>query len=478
MPDIRPPVEPNAEPARETETTPAPVEQPRTFAEPAPAPAPTRRALRTPHGPVGHIALAAEPLPDLDDPAFGRLFERFGDARVVLLGEASHGTSEFYRARAAITRWLVENHGYNVIALEADWPDARVLDARVRGQPRLGDLAAFARFPTWMWRNAEFDAFLGWLTQHNAGRSPRAQVGIYGLDLYNLAGSMRAVVDYLDKADPEAAQVARERYGCLNPWAQDPQAYGRMAVSGRYAGCEGAVTSMLVDMLGRQMREPQRGDEALLDAAQSARLVRDAEAYYRAMYYGGAAAWNLRDTHMFDTLKAVLDARGDEAKAVVWAHNSHVGDARATEMGQVRDEINLGQLCRQEWDDTRLIGFGTHTGTVACASDWDAPMEVKPVRPSLPESQERQSHNAGVDRFLLDLRPSVNSALRRGLADARLERFIGVVYRPETERWSHYAECRLPEQFDGWVWFDETKAVTPLPGPERPGEDDTWPFGL
>lgn len=433
-----------------------------------------------PRGPSGQIAAAAEPLPAFDDPAFGRMFDRFGDARVVLLGEATHGTSEFYRARAAITRWLVEKRGFDIVALEADWPDARVLDARVRGRaPVAGN--AFARFPTWMWKNCEFDAFLGWLAQHNRTRSRGDQAGVYGLDLYNLAGSMRAVVDYLDRADPEAANVARERYGCLNPWVQEPQTYGRMAVSGRYASCEGAVTSMLSDMLARQLRERPHGDgeDGLLDAVQSARLVRDAEAYYRAMYYGGAEAWNLRDRHMFETLKALMDARGGHARAVVWAHNAHVGDARATEMGMVRDEINLGQLCREQWaDEARLIGFGTHAGKVACASDWDAPMEVKTIRPSLAESQERQSHNAGLDRFLLDLRPGPNG-VRRVLSDPRLERFIGVIYRPETERWSHYAECRLAEQFDAWVWFDETTPVTPLPGAAAaPGEDDTWPFGL
>ena len=481
MPEVRPPGEPidEAAPDSGAERPQAPTEQPRAFAEPPrEGPRSTRHTLR--QGPAGYIALAAEPLPELDDPAFGRLFDRFGDAKVVLLGEASHGTSEFYRARAAITRWLVENRGYNIIALEADWPDARVLDARVRGRRRPDAAQAFARFPAWMWRNAEFDAFLGWLTEHNRDRAPGAQAAIYGLDLYNLAGSMRAVVDYLDKVDPDAAKVARERYGCLTPWAQEPAAYGRMAVSGRYAACEGAVTGMLTDLLSRQLAETAGSDEALLDATESARVVRDAEAYYRAMYYGGAEAWNLRDTHMFETLKALLDAKGRDAKAIVWAHNAHVGDARATEMGVVHDELNLGQLCRQAWaDEAWLIGFGTNSGTVACASDWDGPMQVKTVRPSLPESQERQSHNAGIGRFLLDLRPQVHSATRRALADPRLERFIGVVYRPETERWSHYAECRLPEQFDAWVWFNETRAVTPLPAAATAaGEDDTWPFGL
>jgi len=422
-------------------------------------------------GTGAQIAAAAERLPDVDDPAFGPMFDRFGDARVVLLGESTHGTSEFYRTRAAITRWLVEKRGFNIVALEADWPDARVLDARVRGG-KAASGEAFARFPAWMWKNREFDAFLAWLASHNAARSRSDRTGVYGLDLYNLAGSMRAVIDYLDRVDPTAAGLARERYGCLTPWAQAPQTYGRMAVSGRYAGCEGAVTSMLADMLARQERERPRGDgdDALMDAAQSARLVKAAEAYYRAMYYGGAEAWNRRDTHMFETLKALMEARGRHARAVVWAHNSHVGDARATEMGPVRDELNLGQLCRQHWgEQARLIGMGAHTGSVACASDWDGPMEVKAVRPSIPDSLERQSYDAGLGRFLLDLRPGVNSTARRALTEPRLQRFIGVIYRPDSERWSHYVECRLSEQYDAWVWFDETTAVTPL-------GDEAWPF--
>jgi erythromycin esterase-like protein len=431
------------------------------------------------------LAARAEPLPAIDDPAFGALFDRFADARVVLLGEASHGTSEFYRARAAITRRLIEQHGFNIVALEADWPDARVLDARVRHRARSAGAAdAFRRFPTWMWRNREFDQFLEWLADHNRFRAHHRQAGIYGLDLYNLAGSMRTVIDYLDREDPDAAKVARERYGCLTPWAEQPAAYGHLTLSGRYAGCEGAVNAMLREMLERGLGDAG-GDpeEALLDATQSARLVADAEAYYRAMYYGGAESWNLRDTHMFETLQAILEAKGPEAKAVVWAHNSHIGDARATEMGAVREELNIGQLCREAYGDAaRLIGFGTHSGTVACASDWDEPMEVKQVRPGLPDSVERLSHGAGLGRFLVDLRPGAHEDVREALAEPRLERFIGVIYRPETERWSHYAEARLTDQFDAWVWFDETRAVTPLavaaPPRDEDGSEDTWPFGI
>jgi erythromycin esterase-like protein len=251
-----------------------------------------------------------------------------------------------------------------------------------------------------------------------------------------------------------------------------------MAVSGRYAACEGAVTALLQDMLNRSLRGEISSDgEALLDAAQNARLVRDAEAFYRAMYFGGAESWNLRDTRMFETLQALLEAK-PEAKAVVWAHNSHVGDARATEMGAVREELNLGQLCREAWGEgARLIGFGAHEGGVACASEWDGPMEVKEIRPSMAESQERLSHDTGIERFLIDLRTTVHPALRRALSEPRLERFIGVVYRPETERWSHYAECRLTEQFDAWVWFDRTTPVTPLSAPAGAAADEASPFG-
>jgi erythromycin esterase-like protein len=428
------------------------------------------------------ITRAAEPLPEVDDIEFARAFDRFGDARVVLLGEASHGTSEFYRARAAVTRWLIEQRGFTVVALEADWPDARALDAFVRGRkPPLGADQALRRFPTWMWRNREFDALLSWLKAHNARRGERPKAGIYGLDLYSLSASMRAVIDYLDRVDPSAADVARRRYSCLTPWADEPAAYGRLALTSGYARCEKPVTAMLSDLLARQAKD--MADERLIDAAQNARLVRDAEAYYRAMYYGGAESWNLRDTHMFETLDALLAAKGSDAKAVVWAHNAHIGDARATEMGVIRDELNLGQLCRQAWGrEAALIGFGTHGGTVACASDWDAPMEVKAINPGLGDSWEALSHAARTSRFLLDLRAGRHEDLRRHLSENRLERFIGVVYRPETERWSHYVDCKLAQQFDAWVWFDETTAVTPLPGAGKPqpsaGADETWPFGL
>jgi erythromycin esterase-like protein len=431
------------------------------------------------------IAKAAEPLPDIDDPAFEAMFDRFGDARVVLLGEASHGTSEFYRARAAISRRLIERHGFNIVAVEADWPDAATIDRYVRQRPwREGELKAFERFPTWMWRNREFDRFIRWLHDHNASRAYERTVGFYGLDLYNLSGSMRAVIDFLECEDPELARLAHRRYGCLEPWAEEPQLYGRNALLEGYARCEVGAVQMLKDLLQKQIDCFAPECDEWLDAAANARLVKDAEAYYRVMYHGSAESWNLRDTHMFDTLSMILDAKGPKSKAIVWAHNSHIGNAAFTDMGMRREELNIGQLAKDKWDaKARLIGFGTHTGTVAAADDWDEPMKIKQVRPSLPESYERACHDAARDRFLLDMREGeIGRGIREALMEPRLERFIGVIYRPETERWSHYSEAILPRQFDAYVWFDETNAVTPLPGEQRPGgrahEDETYPFGL
>ena len=431
------------------------------------------------------IADAAEPLPDIDDPAFGAMFDRFGNARVVCLGEASHGTSEFYRARAAISRRLIERHGFNIVAVEGDWPDCATVDRYVRGRPaRDLEFTAFERFPTWMWRNREFDAFIRWLRSQNASRAYEQTCGFYGLDLYNLGGSMRAVIEFLDEEDPELAALAHRRYGCLDPWAEDPALYGRHSLVEGYARCEVGVIQMLKDLLQKQVDCFGPECDEWLDAAANARLVKDAEAYYRVMYHGSAESWNLRDSHMFDTLGMILDAKGPHSKAIVWAHNSHIGNAAFTDMGQHRNELNIGQLVKEKWEArARLIGFGTHTGTVAAADNWDSPMKVKRVRPSLVESHERMAHDSGVGRFLLDLREGeVGGDLREALLEPRLERFIGVIYRPETERWSHYSDAILVKQFDGYVWFDETEAVTPLPGERRAGEhvetEDTYPFGL
>ncbi|MBP1884542.1 protein-L-isoaspartate(D-aspartate) O-methyltransferase [Sinorhizobium mexicanum] len=425
------------------------------------------------------VADVAEPLPALDDAAFGRLFDRFGERRVVLLGESSHGTSEFYRARAAITRRLIEEHGFTIVAVEADWPDAAAVDRYVRHRPyRRGMDAPFQRFPTWMWRNREVMAFVDWMREYNGGPAGQDQAGFYGLDIYNMRESIAAVLDYLDKTDPAAAAVARERYGCLTPWQNEPSTYGRAVLTASYNKCEEAVVRQCRELLERRLQATDSDGEQLFDAAQNARLIASAERYYRTMYYAGAESWNLRDKHMFETLEHLLESRGSGSKAVVWAHNSHIGDARHTEMGAAREELNIGQLCRERFgEQAALIGLGTHGGKVAAASDWDGEIEMKEIRPSLPGSYERVFHDSRVDRFLLDF--SRDDALRRRLDEPKLERFIGVIYRPETERMSHYAHASLPHQFDAFVWFDLTTPVTPLmPEHLSAGVPETFPFGL
>jgi protein-L-isoaspartate(D-aspartate) O-methyltransferase len=382
--------------------------------------------------------------------------------------------------RARITRELILRRGFTVVAVEADWPDAGRVDHYVRhfaGPP--APWKAFTRFPIWMWRNREVERFVGWLREYNgAVEAPERRVGFHGLDLYSLYTSIDAVLRYLDAVDPEAARVARTRYGGLTPWQGDPAAYGRAVVSGGFRGCEDAVIAMLRDLLDKRLAYQHRDGELFLDALQNARVVANAERYYRAMYYGSRESWNLRDQHMFETLQVVLAFRGPETKAVVWEHNSHVGNAAATEMG-VRGELNVGELARAEFGDAAfLVGFGTDRGTVAAATDWDGPMEVKRVRPAHAESYERLCHDAAIAAFLMALRHPRRPDLRDELTPPRLERAIGVIYRPETELQSHYFQAVLPAQFDEYVWFDETRAVTPLGGAETHGTPETYPFGL
>lgn len=444
------------------------------------------------------FADAAIPLPDIDASDFADWIDRFGDCRVVLLGESSHGTSEFYRARARATQRLIERHGFTIVAVEADWPDAAAIDRYVRQrQPTSGSqatgsppsrsaeaFAPFSRFPTWMWRNQEVAAFVQWLHTCNAQRPAREHAGFFGLDLYSMKTSMASVLAYLDSVDPAAAAEARQRYACLDPWRQQPSVYGRAVLSGAYSACEDAVIAQLQSLLAQRIDYGEHGFEDYFDAAQNARLVAAAEQYYRLMYYGSAASWNLRDTHMFDVLTRLLDAHGPQARAVVWAHNSHIGNAAATAMGTDRQELNIGQLCRERFGTrAALIGQDTYTGTVAAASDWDGPMEIKRVLPARTDSYAFIAYEAGVPRAFVDLRANVASAsaaLRAALMTPKQERFIGVIYRPDTELVSHYARAILPEQFDGWVWFEETSAVTPLPSVQTRGTGvpETWPFGL
>jgi len=425
------------------------------------------------------IAEAAEPFGDLDELA--SLAERFADRRVVLLGEATHGTAEFYDARARITELLVKKHGFNIVAVEADWPDARMYDAHVRelARPQLPRVP-FSRFPAWMWRNGQVAAFLARLKAINETiADPDRHAGFYGLDVYSLATSIEAVLSYLDRVDPEAARIARHRYGCLAPFRAEPAQYGRMALSRGFAVCEKPVTEALVDLLKNRLGYLASDGESFFNAEQNARIVTAAEQYYRIMYYGDAQSWNLRDQHMFDTLERVLAHRGPDSKAVVWAHNSHIGDAAFTEMGQVRGEHNIGQLARARFgEDCALIGFGTDRGTVAAASNWDEPMEIKRVRPARSDSYEGRSRDAGLAAFFLETGPGQQDAVREPLAEPLLERAIGVLYRPETELLSHYFQAELSRQFDAWIWFTETKAVAARPQAHPHGPDDTYPFGL
>lgn len=407
------------------------------------------------------------------------LIRRIGDARVVLIGEASHGTSEFYRMRANITRRLIEEKGFNIVAAEADWPDAARIDNYVRHRDvKASDWQAFARFPTWMWRNEEVREFVDWLHEFNSARVYDFRCGFFGLDLYSLYISARATIEYLDNVDPDLAMLARHRYGCLSPWEADPAAYGHAAIIGAYRDCERDVTSMLADLHAKRQDFMQHDGERFLDAAQNANIVANAERYYRIMYHGSRASWNLRDTHMFETLLNVMTFSGDQSKAVVWAHNSHIGDAAATEMSR-RGEHNIGQLCRKAYGSKSYrIGFGTDHGTVAAASDWDGPLETKNVTPSHLQSYEHQFHLTGEPGLILPLRAGHELDVTTELSKPRLERAIGVIYRPETELASHYFEAELPRQFDEYVWIDETHAISPLQTGEIEGVPDTYPFGV
>ena len=416
--------------------------------------------------------------PILDADAFGAVFDRFADAKVVLLGEASHGTSEFYRARAAITRRLIERHGFTIVAVEADWPDAARIDAYVRHHaPFPGKERAFARFPTWMWRNVEVRDFVQWLRAENEHRPPERRAEFRGLDVYSLNASINAVLRYLDKVDPEAANEARGRYGCLSPWQSDPARYGRAVATGHKRPCDEALLDQLQDLLGHRLDYVDGSAEAYFDAVQNARIARAAEHYYRIMYEGSTASWNLRDRHMFDTLQHVLDRRGKGAKAVVWAHNSHIGNAAATAMGW-QGEFNIGELARTAWrDDAVLIGFCTDRGTVAAASDWDEPMEVKQVRPSRPDSHERVFLETGI-RLLAHRHPRRRPRAAGGPLGAAARTRHRRRLSPGDGALQPLFRGVLAEQFDAFVWFEETSAVTPLPAGHAEGVPETYPFGV
>ena len=425
------------------------------------------------------IADACEPFHSLESADLGPLLERIGESRLVLIGEASHGTSEFYKMRSRITSELITKKDFKLIAIEGDWPDAARIDHYVRhfDYPP-SEWTAFARFPTWMWRNSEVREFIDWLRIHNAGTALDERVAFHGLDLYSLYSSIRSILKYLDEVDPATASLARQRYGCLTPWQADPATYGRAALTGSYRSCENEVVHMLIELSGKHRDYAEHDGERFLDAVQNARLVASAERYYRVMYYGSRESWNLRDTYMFETLKLLQGFHKPNNKAIVWAHNSHVGNAAATEMS-MRGEINIGQLCREEFGDSVYsIGFGTDNGTVAAASDWDGPMGFKKVQPSQRGSYEKLFHDVGLPGFFLGLRDIESQSLKDALSKPRIQRAIGVIYRPETELASHYFQTVLPQQFDEYVWIDSTESVQPFETAELEGLPDTYPFGL
>jgi erythromycin esterase-like protein len=449
-------------------------------------------------GPVTEaLRAAARPLAG-DASDHDALLDLVGDRRLVLLGEGSHGTHDFYRLRAEITRRLVEEKGFDAVAIEGDWPDTDRVHRWARG--RDGDagaadaLGGFRRFPQWMWRNEVFAGLVEFLRAHNAGPGRARPAGVHGLDLYSLHASIDEVLRYLDEVDPEAARRARARYGCFEEFGDDPQEYGYAAVAGE--SCEEAVVQQLVELRRRAPElvardaadDPADAADDFFSAEMNARLVLDAERYYRAMFRGRNASWNLRDTHMADTLDALvahLRRNGRAGKVVVWAHNSHLGDARATELG-ASGELNLGQLARERHgDDAVLVGFTTHAGTVTAAHDWGDAAQRMRVNPSLEGSVERALHDTGAARCVVPLRGSPAADAARAALDAPLlERAIGVIYRPRTERMSHYFMARVGRQFDCLYHVDRSSAVVPLddPAPWRDPHPDeapeAYPTGL
>jgi erythromycin esterase-like protein len=435
------------------------------------------------------IREAAHPLVGLASD-YNALLDCIGEAHFVLLGEASHGTHEFYQARARITQRLIEEKGFNAIAVEADWPDAYRVNRYVQGDETDSDatqaLSGFKRFPAWMWRNADVLDFVGWLRSHNDSKDPTSRVGFYGLDLYSLHASIECVLRYLDDIDATAAQRARKRYACFENFGHDPQAYGYAAGLGLTTSCENQAVMQLMELQSNSLRYSRMDGfvaiERFFDAEQNARVVKDAEEYYRSMFHGSVRSWNLRDEHMAETFDALVTHLGRQhspAKVVVWAHNSHVGDARATQMGR-QGEFNIGQLIRESRGlDCRSIGFTTFAGTVTAASDWDGPAERKRVRPARPDSYEGLLHQTGLEAFSLILK--AGSPLARGLEESMLERAIGVVYRPDTELASHYFQATLSRQFDAIVHFDQTRAVEPLESAVEKMMDEpaeTFPSGI
>jgi erythromycin esterase-like protein len=394
-----------------------------------------------------------------------------GDADLVLLGEATHGTHDFYSVRAEITKRLIAERGFGLVAVEGDWPDALRVHRFITGEgfdlTPAEALSGFERFPRWMWRNTVIRDFVRWLHAHNEGAYQQA--GLFGIDVYSLQASMHSVLGYLEQYEPEAGRVARERYACFDGFGGEPQRYGFAASLGLTRSCEAAVIQQLVDLSHARERAAgtTKGGHEHFFAEQNARVVANAEAYYRATFEGGVQSWNVRDTHMadtVDTLRQHFGRAGKRARCVIWAHNSHLGDARATELAR-EGEVNLGQLLRERHPgETFSVGFSTYDGTVTAARHWEGPAERRTLRAALPDSHEAVFHAVGLPRFMLSLREPEVAKL---VTEPRLQRAVGVVYRPETERRSHYYSAVLADQFDAMIHMDRTSALEPLDVPDR-----------
>ncbi|MCW2904723.1 MAG: Erythromycin esterase [Streptosporangiaceae bacterium] len=419
------------------------------------------------------MALQLEYEADLDP-----LLNRIGDARCVLIGEASHGTHDYYAWRAALTRRLISERGFSFVGVEGDWPDCWQLNRCVTladGAPEdpREVLTRFRRWPTWMWANIEVVNFCQWLRDHNAGLPPERRTGFYGLDVYSLWESLRAIILYLVEHRPEYVETALEAYRCFEPYGEDPQAYAR-GTRLVPEGCSGEVLSLLNELRGAV--EPVHTDDPaeLFNARQNAEVTAGAEQYYRAMIGGGPESWNGRDTHMADTLDRLMDFYGADARAVVWAHIPHVGDARATNMARY-GMTNLGQLTRDRYgrDHVVLVGFAGGHGEVVAAPRWGAPMEIMPVPRPRPDSVEALLAETHLDhaQFIFSDQPDAG-----WLRTERGHRAIGVVYDPDRDHQRNYVPTRLGDRYDALGWFARTSAVRPLHlEAARRGEMETLP---
>ncbi|WP_422771537.1 erythromycin esterase family protein [Plantactinospora sp. WMMC1484] len=408
---------------------------------------------------------------------FDPLLERVGSARVVMLGEASHGTYDYYRLREQLTRRLITEAGFSFVAVEGDWPDCDLVHRSVVAAPGADDdpqraLERFARWPTWMWANAEVARFCRWLRAWNADRPETGRAGFHGLDVYSLWESMQAILDYLGEEDPASLEVAQEAYRCFEPYGSRIEEYG---VASRFvsARCEAEV----VRLLARTRERAAADGTGAFSAWQNAAVVAGAERYYRAMVGGGPQSWNVRDTHMAETLDRLLDRYGPDARAVVWAHNTHVGDARATDMAG-GGMVNIGQLARERYgvDDVLLVGFGSYQGSVVAANRWGAPAEVMTVPPARAGSLEERLHQLLPEQALLVFDSGGDRP--EWLVEEADHRAIGVVYDPSFEAWGNYVPTRLGDRYDAFVWCDHTAALHPLPAVPAPGELETYPSGV